>query len=261
MLNSNGMLQLRQKENKGATKMENNNFLLLTKDDQLYMDANQAFVEENFFLHRTTTAAKTVTKLHRHNFTAIIWDIRATTLETCMGTMEVIRQIMQGPIICLVDEITDKNKIRLFKVHVDDVLDLDTKPQIFLEILKQRVWAYQQIFDMKAYTIHKQKNTGKIVKIDNMVINYDQYSLKIAGQKIDLTPKEFKLLAYFYENKNQVLSREQILNGVWHYDIAGTSRMVDIHVSHLRDKIEPNPKKPQYLKTVRGFGYMFVTEN
>ena len=57
------------------------------------------------------------------------------------------------------------------------------------------------------------------------------------------------------EHQNQVLSREQLLNGVWGYDLLGTSRIVDIHISHLRDKLEDDPKQPQWLKTVRGFGY------
>ena len=75
----------------------------------------------------------------------------------------------------------------------------------------------------------------------------------------NLTPKEFKLLKYLYDNRNQVISREQLLNGVWNYDILGTSRMVDIHISHLRDKIEKDPHNPEWIKTARGFGYLFDT--
>lgn len=78
-------------------------------------------------------------------------------------------------------------------------------------------------------------------------------------QKVILTPKEFKLLKYLYDNRNQVISREQLLNGVWNYDILGTSRMVDIHISHLRDKIEKDPHHPEWIKTARGFGYLFDT--
>ena len=75
-------------------------------------------------------------------------------------------------------------------------------------------------------------------------------------QDLGLTPKEFKLLHYLIQHPNQVLSREQLLQGVWDYDILGNSRMVDIHISHLRDKIEPDPQNPIWLQTVRGFGYV-----
>lgn len=58
-------------------------------------------------------------------------------------------------------------------------------------------------------------------------------------------------------NKNRVLSRDALLSAVWNYDFAGDTRIVDVHVSHLRDKIEENTRKPQYIKTVRGIGYKF----
>jgi two-component system alkaline phosphatase synthesis response regulator PhoP len=79
----------------------------------------------------------------------------------------------------------------------------------------------------------------------------------IDQRPIKLTPKEFELLLYLVQRPNQVLKRDQLLEGVWGFDYAGQSRMVDIHISHLRDKIETDPKNPAYLKTVRGFGYRF----
>ena len=66
---------------------------------------------------------------------------------------------------------------------------------------------------------------------------------------------EFQLLSYLIDHRNQVLSRDQLVNGVWGYDILNTSRIVDIHISHLRDKLEDDPHHPVHLLTVRGFGY------
>ncbi|MGC3666973.1 winged helix-turn-helix domain-containing protein, partial [Enterococcus faecalis] len=76
-------------------------------------------------------------------------------------------------------------------------------------------------------------------------------------QPIDLTQKEFELLVYFMKRKDRVINRETLLERIWQYDFAGQSRIVDVHISHLRDKIEPDPKRPVYLVTVRGFGYRF----
>ncbi len=85
----------------------------------------------------------------------------------------------------------------------------------------------------------------------------EQYEAYLDKVELEFTPKEFELLVYFMQNKNRVLSRDQLLSAVWNYDFAGDTRIVDVHVSHLREKIEENTKKPIFIKTVRGIGYKF----
>lgn len=63
------------------------------------------------------------------------------------------------------------------------------------------------------------------------------------------------MLLYLARRENRILSREQLLNAIWDYDFAGETRIVDVHISHLREKIEENTKKPEYIITARGFGY------
>ena len=67
--------------------------------------------------------------------------------------------------------------------------------------------------------------------------------------------KEYELLHYLAQNKNRVLTRDQLLSAVWNYEFAGDTRIVDVHISHLREKIEEDTRKPAYIKTVRGLGY------
>lgn len=85
-----------------------------------------------------------------------------------------------------------------------------------------------------------------------------RYEVTVRGQGIDLTPREFELLHYLLKNIDRVVSRDQLLDRVWGYEYAGDTRLVDVHISHLRDKIEEDPKMPRYIKTVRGVGYKFV---
>jgi two-component system alkaline phosphatase synthesis response regulator PhoP len=85
------------------------------------------------------------------------------------------------------------------------------------------------------------------------------HEVLVRGEPVALTPKEFDLLQYFMENPNRVLSREQLLNYVWGYTAVQDTRIVDVHVSHLRDKVEATPKQPRYIRTVRGIGYKFVS--
>src|SRR5690625_1217818 len=72
---------------------------------------------------------------------------------------------------------------------------------------------------------------------------------------IELTRKQYELLVYLIKHKNKIISREQLLNAVWDFDFVGDTRMVDIHISHLRDKLEKDSKNPEYIKNVRGSFY------
>lgn len=85
-----------------------------------------------------------------------------------------------------------------------------------------------------------------------------KYVVTVRGEAVDLTPREFELLHYLLRHMDRVVSRDQLLDRVWGYEYAGDTRLVDVHISHLRDKIEPDPKAPQHIKTVRGVGYKFV---
>lgn len=97
----------------------------------------------------------------------------------------------------------------------------------------------------------------KTIRIGNIEINTDHYEVWVEGEKVDITPKEFDLLVYMALRKGRVLSREQLLSAVWDFDYEGETRIVDVHISHLREKIEKDSKRPEYIKTVRGFGYKF----
>lgn len=86
-------------------------------------------------------------------------------------------------------------------------------------------------------------------------IRPDYFEVYRNDNLLELTPKEFELLLYLVERQGRVITREHMLNSVWNYEFAGDSRIVDVHISHLRDKLEENPKQPQFIKTVRGLGY------
>lgn len=97
----------------------------------------------------------------------------------------------------------------------------------------------------------------ELVKVGDIIINTGDFSVSVRGQLVDMTPKEFDLLYYMSKRVNRTLSREQLLQKIWDFDYPVETRIVDVHISHLREKIEEDTKKPQYIKTVRGFGYKF----
>ena len=83
------------------------------------------------------------------------------------------------------------------------------------------------------------------------------YRVTKKDEELNFTKKEFELLIYLMERQNRIISRDELMTSIWQDDMYHLSRTVDIHISHLREKIEDDPKKPKYIKTVRGFGYKF----
>ncbi|AKS66896.1 response regulator transcription factor [Staphylococcus coagulans] len=101
----------------------------------------------------------------------------------------------------------------------------------------------------------KNEDEDEDIVIGNIRIRPDFFEVYRNDRLLELTPKEFELLLYLVERQGRVITREHMLNSVWNYEFAGDSRIVDVHISHLRDKLEENPKQPQLIKTVRGLGY------
>jgi two-component system alkaline phosphatase synthesis response regulator PhoP len=93
------------------------------------------------------------------------------------------------------------------------------------------------------------------VEIGKIRVNPTQREVFVGDTTIDLTPKEFELLLFLCKHRGKVLSRQQLLHGVWDYHFLGDTRIVDVHISHLRDKIETNARTPDYIMTIRNVGY------
>lgn len=92
-------------------------------------------------------------------------------------------------------------------------------------------------------------------QIGHLNILADQRQVFLNEEAIELTPKEFELLLFLCKHEGKVLSRQQLLHGVWDYHFLGDTRIVDVHISHLRDKIEKNARNPEYITTIRNVGY------
>ena len=94
-----------------------------------------------------------------------------------------------------------------------------------------------------------------MLRVGNLEIDVARRRVKLGESVLELTQKEFDLLAFLAQNRGLVFNREQLLEKVWGYDYVGGTRTVDVHIRWLREKIEPDPGKPRWLVTVRGVGY------
>ncbi|UJA31025.1 response regulator transcription factor [Clostridium sporogenes] len=96
--------------------------------------------------------------------------------------------------------------------------------------------------------------------LGNIVVDFEKHSFTKEGKKIELTLKEFELLEVLIKNKGKVMTRDFLLDRIWGYEYIGETRTVDVHIRHLRKKIEDDDKNPKYIETIRGIGYRFNGE-
>jgi two-component system OmpR family response regulator len=155
---------------------------------------------------------------------------------------------MTIPILMLTAKADEVDKIVGLEIGADDYM---TKPFSMRELLA-RLGAMLRRADMSKQQLAGEKKT---LKIGDLEVDIGRHQAFHKGSRLDLTPKEYDLLAFLTTNKGLVFSREQLLEKVWGYDYAGDTRTVDVHVRWLRQKIESDPAKPEHLVTVRGAGY------
>ncbi|MBC1813240.1 response regulator transcription factor [Listeria booriae] len=173
-----------------------------------------------------------------------------------MDGIEVCKQLRQDkvetPILMLTAKDDELDKIIGLELGADDYL---TKPFSPREVVARIKAILRRSAGKSAEVEPEVAPKEKALHVGDLKILTESYEVYLQDELLDLTPKEFELLLYLANHRGKVFSRDQLLDAVWNYDYIGETRIVDVHVSHLRDKIEADTKKPQYIKTIRGFGY------
>ncbi len=157
-----------------------------------------------------------------------------------------VRQSSKVPIIMLTARSEERDELQGFELGVDEYISKPFSPKILVarvEAILRRVNAL---------------STGQTIEAGGISVDKSAHQVKLNGQEIELSYKEFELLTYFIENQGIALSREKILNNVWNYDYFGDARTIDTHVKKLRSKLK---EKGNYIKTIWGMGYKFEVES
>jgi two-component system alkaline phosphatase synthesis response regulator PhoP len=186
----------------------------------------------------------------------ILLDLMLPKLDGLEVTKRLRQEKIKTPIMILTAKGEEYDKVIGLELGADDYLTKPFSPREVLARIKAIARRTTDTVD-EELAINSAKEPQEIYHFPDFTIDLTNYSVIRAGKKVKLTPKEFELLAYFVKRPQRVLSRDKLLNGVWGFDYVGQTRMVDMHVSHLREKIENDPHQPQYIETVRGFGYRF----
>jgi two-component system, OmpR family, alkaline phosphatase synthesis response regulator PhoP len=232
--------------------MEINMTKILVVDDEVAISTLLQYnLEQNGFEVTTAGDGSSAYQLAKsEQFDAILLDLMLPNVDG----MTVLKQIRQDKITTPVILVTAKgdefDRVFGLELGADDYITKPFSPREVIARLKAVLRRSQ---------IPTVESEETVITIQDLNINDGKKIVTKAGQSVALTPREYDLLLYFAQRLGRVIDRETILTAVWGYEYTGESRMVDMHISNLREKIETNPKSPEILKTVRGFGYTMIS--
>ncbi|MDA0595769.1 MAG: response regulator transcription factor [Chloroflexi bacterium] len=167
-------------------------------------------------------------------------------IEVCKN----VRKESEVPIIMVTARVEEDDRLSGLDLGADDYVSKPFSP-------RELIARVNAVLRRASKATEKRQETGSTVSAGDVAIDLDRRSATVLGDEIELTPTEFRLLAYFIEGRGRTVSRDQIIEQVFGYDFSGYDRTVDTHVSNLRQKLEAaNPNK-QHLKTMYGVGYRF----
>src|SRR5215475_6128766 len=223
--------------------------VLVVEDEAgLRLTLSDRLVSEGYAVETADDGAKGLERATSEPYDLIVLDVmlpRRNGFDVCRDLRQ---RGVSTPILMLTARGQVVDKVVGLKLGADDYL---TKPFEMIELLA-RVEAL-----IRRAPAGPSPQSG-VYQFGSVKIDFRRAEVERDGEKIELSAKEFQLLRYFVEHREATLSRDELLNEVWGYDAMPTTRTVDVHVAWLRRKLEPNPRRPQYILTVHGLGYKFV---
>lgn len=222
--------------------------LLVEDEPTLAMTLTDRLEAEGYATDHAATGELALARAAADTFDLVLLDIMLPGQDGFEVCRQLRQQRLDIPILMLTARSLIVDKVVGFKVGADDYL---TKPFDFAELLVR----IEALLRRARIVPPPPKDCFRFGSIQ---VNIRQAEVIRAGRLVVLSAREFKLLRYFIEHRGATLSRDELLNRVWEYDSSSSTRTVDIHVAWLRQKLEDNPKYPQWIQTVRGLGYKFT---
>lgn len=165
-----------------------------------------------------------------------------------------IRERLNTPIIMLTARAEELDKVLGLELGADDYV---TKPFSVRELIARVKANLRRKPTIESTNVEEEKESGNILKFRDIVIDMDKYEVRKRGVALELTLREYELVKFLATQKSQIFSRENLLEKVWGYEYYGDLRTVDVTIRRLREKLEDDPSKPNYIMTKRGVGYYF----
>lgn len=224
--------------------------ILVCDDDKEIVSAIEIYLsKEGYNIVKAYDGKEALEKLEMNEIHLIILDIMMPKMDGITVANEV-RKNKSIPIIMLSAKSEDHDKVSGLNNGADDYV---TKPFNPMELIAR---VNSQIRRYTTFGSFENKNEeGIVYKSGDLIINDDTKQVVVEGKEIKLTPTEYNILKFLTKNKGKVYSIEQIYKNVWEDEAYGAENIIAVHIRHIREKIEINPKEPRYLKVIWGIGY------
>ena len=223
--------------------------ILVCDDDKDIVEAIDIYLtQEGYEVLKAYDGDEAIKVLKRNEVDLLIMDVMMPRLDGIRATLK-IRENMSLPIIILSAKSEDADKILGLNIGADDYMTKPFNPLELVARVKSQLRRYTQLGSTARSDNQSEFRTG------GLVIRDDLKEVTVDGDKVKLTPIEYNILLLLVKNQGKVFSINQIYENIWNEEAIGADNTVAVHIRHIREKIEINPKEPRYLKVVWGVGY------
>ena len=223
--------------------------ILVCDDDREIVDAIEIYLsQEGYHILKAYDGIEAISVLEKEDVNLLIIDVMMPKLDGIRATLK-IREKNSIPIIILSAKSEDADKILGLNIGADDYVTKPFNPLELVARVKSQLRRYTQL----GGTVQDRKD--KIYEVGGLRINDDLKEVTVEGEPVKLTPIVYNILLLLMKNQGRVFSINQIYESIWNEEAIGADNTVAVHIRHIREKIEINPKDPRYLKVVWGVGY------
>lgn len=223
--------------------------ILVCDDDKQIVEAIEIYLTgEGYRVLKAYDGEEALELLETEEVDLLVLDVMMPKLDGIRTTLKV-RENSAIPIIILSAKSEDADKILGLNIGADDYITKPFNPLELVARVKSQMRRYTQLGNMT------QQDSGQIYQCGGLQIDDDQKEVTVDGEVIKLTPIEYNILLLLVKNAGKVYSIDQIYEQIWNEEAIGADNTVAVHIRHIREKIEINPREPRYLKVVWGVGY------
>ena len=222
--------------------------ILVCDDDKEIVDAIEIYLRnEGYQIFKAYDGEEAIRILRKEDIQLLIMDIMLPKLDGIHATLK-IREYSSIPIIILSAKSEDMDKILGLNVGADDYVTKPFNPLELVARVKSNLRRYTKLGSLNV-------DDNAVFRIGGLSINDDTKEVSVDGEPVKLTPIEYSILLLLVKNPGRVFSINQIYESIWNEEAIGADNTVAVHIRHIREKIEINPREPKYLKVVWGVGY------
>ena len=227
--------------------------ILVCDDDREIVDAIEIYLsQDGYKIYKAYDGEQAIQILNKEDIHLLIMDIMMPKLDGIRATLK-IREYSSIPIIILSAKSEDTDKILGLNIGADDYICKPFNPLELVARVKSNLRRYTSLGSLTG-------ENKAIYQVGGLILNDDTKQVTVDDEPVKMTPIEYNILLLLMKNQGRVFSINQIYESIWNEDAIGADNTVAVHIRHIREKIEINPKEPRYLKVVWGVGYKIDKE-